>query len=264
MLDRTENSRAVIGDNQCPGAIELAEPTIEALNRFLRDNPVIGNEDEAREAKPHLDRMVAALKAIDDERKAAVDPLNKEVKTINATYHKWHNTDANRPGLWDKLLTELRTRLSTFARHEEQKRREAAEAARAAAAEAKRKAREAEEREREAAATAAVGICEVNIAAATEQADQAFRDFQRADREAARAERNATVRIGGGFGKVSTLRTVEVLTVTDWRTAIEDMTGESGAPPTVVIDAILTAARAYRRENNELPSGISATHERRI
>src|SRR5882672_5962698 len=144
---------ALVGHNNPPGAIELAEPTIEALNQFLKDNPVIANEEEAREAKPHLDRMAATLKAIDDERKAKVGPLNEQVKTINAAYHKWHCTDASRRGLWDKLLDTLRSRLTDFPRKEEARRREAADAAQAAAAEAERKAREAEEREREAAAT---------------------------------------------------------------------------------------------------------------
>src|SRR5437660_7441357 len=112
------NPRERKGGNSPPSAIELAEPAIEALNQFLKDNPVIGNEDEAREAKPHLDRMVAALKAIDEERKAKVGPLNEQVKAINVAYHKWHCTDASRRGLWDKLLDTLRSRLSDWARKE--------------------------------------------------------------------------------------------------------------------------------------------------
>jgi len=42
------------------------------------------------------------------------------------------------------------------------------------------------------------------------------------------------------------------------------MIGSNGAPPAVIVEAILTASRAYRKENGELPPGIQVTHERRI
>jgi hypothetical protein len=265
MLDRTDsNARAIIGGNLPPtSAIELAEPTIEALNQFLRDLPVITNDAEAREAKALLDRTAAALKGIEDERWSKVEPLNAQVREINARYHKWHNS-GSKPGIWDNLLKELRIRLTAFARAEEAKRQAAAEAARRAAAEAERKAREAEAREREAAADAAQGVCDVDIAAATQEADQAFQDFRRADRQAQRAERDTKVRIGGGFRKISSLRDKEILTVTDWRSAIAEMSGDNGKIPQGIADAILTAARVYRRMFEALPSGITATHERSL
>ncbi len=188
-----------------------------------------------------------ALKSVEEERDSKVRPLNEQVTAINAEYHRWFSTNDKKPGLWGTLLKELKVRLTAFARAEEQKRREAAEAARKAAEEAERKSqgRAPEDREREAAAEAAQGVCDVDIAAATEQADQAFRDFQRADRQAQRAQRDTHVRIGGGLGKVSTLRNVEVLSITDIHAAIEDV-GVTDA----IRDAVLSAARAYRRENN--------------
>src|SRR5882672_1443094 len=254
---------ALVGHNNPPGAIELAEPTIEALSQFLKDFPVIANEDEAREAKPHLDRMVAVLKAIDDERKTKVGPLNEQVKAINVAYHKWHCTDPGRPGLWTKLYNELRDRVTVYARRLEDERRRAAQAAQAAAAEAERKAREAEEREREAAATAAAGVCDVDIAAASQEANDSFREFLRAGRISQRAEKAMKVRIGGGFGKISTLRNKEILTVTDWRAAISEMTND-GELPAVISDAILTAARAYRKAFDQLPAGIHVETERTL
>jgi hypothetical protein len=259
MLDRiTPNDRAVIGNNQPPSAIELAKPTFETLGQFLKDNPVIANDGESREAKVILDRTILALKGIEDERKAKVAPLNAELAAINGSYHQWHNANG-KPGTWDTLLKELRIRLTAFAQAEEAKRQAAAEAARAAAAKAERKAREAEERERAAAAEAAAGVCDVDIAAATEHANEAFAQFKKADRIAQRTERDTTVRIGGGFGRVSTLRTAEILIITDWRAAIEDI----GLTQDIA-DAILKGARAYRKENGELPNGISRETERRI
>src|SRR5882672_11101469 len=253
---------ALVGHNNPPGAIELAEPTIEALSQFLKDFPVIANEDEAREAKPHLDRMVATFKAIDDERKAKVGPLNEQVTAINTEYHRWHNA-SNKTGVWDKLLHQLRFRLTDFARKLEADRQTAAEAAHAAKEEAERIARQAEEREREAQATAAAGVCDVDIAAASQEANDSFREFLRADRISQRAEKAMNVRIGGGFGKVSTLRNKEILTVTDWRAAISEMT-DDGELPAVISDAILTAARAYRKAFDQLPAGIHVETERTL
>src|SRR5579871_5231880 len=232
MLDLTANPRAAIGHNQPPGAIELAKPTIEELSRFLADHPVVSNEAEAREAKAILDRAVLALKGVEDERKAKVAPLNAELTAINGDYHRWHNANG-KPGTWDTLLKELRIRLTRFAQAEEARRR--------------------------AAADAAQGVCDVDIAAAAQEADEAFAQFQRAGRAAARAERDAKVRIGGGFGKAATLRTAETLVIADVHAAIEDI----GLTQDIA-DAVLKGARAYRRENGELPAGISATYEKRI
>jgi len=258
------NPRAVIGGNNPPSAIALAEPTIEALRQHLKDFPVVADEDEARASKLVLDRCVLALKAIEEERKTKVDPLNAQVKAINTDYHKWHNADANRPGLWDKAVIVLRVRLNIFMREEESKREAVRVAALAAAAEAERLAREAEAREKEAAETAAAGVCDVDIAAATEEADSAFSDFQRASRFAQRADRNAKVRVGGGLGKVSTLRSKEILSVTDWKAAIDEMRDDDGEIPAVIADAILTAARAYCKAFERLPAGISQSFDRSI
>src|SRR5215467_13622205 len=92
MHNLSSNPREHIGANNPPTAIELAEPTIEALRKFLMDNPVIANEDEARAAKAILDRTALALKGIEDERKAKVDPLNKDVRDTNAENHGRNNT----------------------------------------------------------------------------------------------------------------------------------------------------------------------------
>jgi hypothetical protein len=245
-----------IGHNNPPSAIELAEPTIKALNQALKDFPVIANEDEAREAKLILDRAMQSLVSMETERDAQVRPLNEQVKTINDKYRSPRT-------LLEKVRNILVDRLSAYARKLEAERIAAAEAARAAAAEAERKAREAEEREREAQETAAAGVCDVDIGAASQKADEAFQEFQKADRISQRAEKAMKVRIGGGFGKVSTLRNKEILTVTDWKAAISEMT-DDGELPAVISDAILTAARAYRKAFDQLPEGISVSFDRSI
>lgn len=260
MLDRTSpNPRERIGANNPPGALELAKPIVEELGQFLNDFPVITNEDEARKAKAISDRVFLTLKSVEEERDAKVHPLNQQVAAINAEYHQYFSTNDKKPGLWGTLLKELKVRLTNFARVEEQKRRAAAEAARKVAEEAERKAREAEAREREAAAEAAQGVCDTDFAGATEQANAAFVEFQRASRFAARAERDLKVRLAGGFGKAASLHDKEILTVTNWRLAIEEI----GLTDRIA-EAILTEARAFRTSMGELPSGISATYERSL
>src|SRR6266852_9745752 len=100
MLDRTSiNPRAVIGGNLPPGAIELAKPAIADLGGFLKEHPVIANEDEARAGKGLKDCVDRALAGVEEERNAKVRPLNTQVAEINAAYHLFHNTDKRRPGL---------------------------------------------------------------------------------------------------------------------------------------------------------------------
>ena len=253
------NPRAVIGGNQPPSLIELAKPTFTELGKLLSDYPVITNEMESRAAKEIYDRGVNALKGIEDERDAKVRPLNEEVRAINEDYHRFHNANDKKPGIWDTLVRELKIRLTAFAKAEEQRRQAAAEAARKLAEETERKAREAEQREREAAENAAAGVCGEDIATATEEADTSFRDFQRASRFAARAERDTKVRIVGGANNAISLRNTEILAVTDWKAAIEEM----GCTDTIR-DAILASARSYRKALGELPEGISVHFERKL
>lgn len=261
-MNALPNPREVIGGNfpPVPTAIERAEPHIEQLGLFLDDNPVLTNEDEARAAKAVLDRVVLALRDVEAERKAKVDPLNEQVKAINVQYHRLHNADKKRPGIWDKLIGQLWSRMSAYALEVERQRQKAAEAARKAADEAARIAREAEQREIEAATEAASGVCGVDIARATEAADEAFSRFRRADWTAQRAEASAAkVRITGGEGNAVSLKDHEILTVTDWRAAIEEI-GLTDR----LREAILTEARAFRKSMGELPSGVVANYERSL
>lgn len=251
------NPRAVVGGNAPPSMIILAEPAIAELRTFLNDYPVVTNEDEARTAKAIYDRVAISLSEVEKERDGKVRPLNQQVDEINGDYHKFHNRNDKKPGLWDTLVKELKIRLSNFAKAEERKRIAAAEAARKAAEEAERKAREAEAAERKAQEEAAQGVCDTDFAQATEQADTAFADYERASRFAQRAERDTKVRLVGGIGNAISLRETETLHVADWKAAIEEMGLTDD-----IRDAILKSARAYRKAFRELPAGITATYER--
>jgi hypothetical protein len=247
-----------IGSNNPPGPIDHAQSVVDDINSWLADHPVIESEDQAREAKPYLDRAKAAFEEVEAERDGKVRPLNERVKSVNDTYKSLHNTDPKKPGRFDRIVIELKARVGAFMLREEEKRRVAAEKARIAQEEAERIAREAEAMEAEALENAKAGEV-VDVADVTKQADEAFSEFERQSRFAARAERDTKVKIGGGFDRTASLRNVETLHLESYGKAIKAI-----GPHDKIRDAILSAARDYRKEHGALPEGVTATFERKL
>jgi predicted phage tail protein len=250
MLDRTDIAR--LGHNNPPSPIEIATGTNADLSRWMADHPVVQGEDHARAGKALLDRAKASLDEMEAERDRIVRPLNEQVKAINDRYRPARTS-------LEKLADELKKRLSAYARALEIERVRKAEEARKAAEEAEKAAREAEQREREAVECADHGVCDVDLGAATQDADAAFAAFRKADHVAARAERDSRIRITGGFDRAMGLRDRETLTVTDWHAAITEL-----GLTDLIRDAILTSARAYRKNFRELPEGVVATYDRSL
>lgn len=243
---------APLNHNNPPGPIEDAQSAIADLSKFLEAVPVIETEEQARQGKLHVDRTRATLGSLETARDQAVRPLNEQVKGINAEY-KVVSVPLT------KTLDELRFRLTDYAAKEEARRYAEAEVARLIAADAERAAREAEERERELKESATFGEV-ADVGAAIVEADRAFADFEARTREAARAERETNVRIGGGFsGRALSLRTKETLTIEHWGKAVMAL----GKNPKIE-DAILSAARDYRKLHGKLPEGVVAYTERKI
>jgi hypothetical protein len=249
---------AVAGHNAPPSPIDYAQSVIDEINAWLADHPTIETEDDARAAKPFLDRAKASLEEVEAERDSKVRPLNEQVSAINVKYKALHNTDAKKPGLFDKIVIELKARVAAFMIREEQRRIREAELARLAQEEAERLAREAEAKEAEALANAKAGEV-IDVAEVTKQADAAFEEFERQSRFAARAERDTKVKIGGGFGKTASLRDAETLHLDSYSLALKAI-----GPNDKVRDAILSAARDYRKLHGELPTGVRATYERKL
>lgn len=258
-IDLPPISREVMGGNNPPSPIEMAESIMQVLSDWMKDHPVIQTEDEARAAKPLIDRAKAAMDEIEAERDGKVRPLNDKVAEVNAEYKAVHNTDPKKPGTFNKVFNELKLRVADYLRREEQKRLIAAAEARRIQEEAERQAREAEEREREALDNASAGEIGVDVAIVTKEADTAFETFERQSRFADRAERDTKVKIGGGFAGAVSLRTAETLQVDDALKAIV-VIGTTDR----IREAILTEARAYRKANGRLPDGVSATTERKL
>lgn len=236
---------SVIGHNLPPPATEMILETAKSLNSWMMEHPVIADEAAAREAKVFIDRAKLGLKDMEAERDSRVRPLNEEVAAINETYRQPRN-------LLGGVLEEIERRLSDFLRGEEAKRRAVAEAARKAAEEAERAAREAERAEQERLDDARRGELGVDLVAATQEADQKFDDFQKAQRAAALAEKESHVKIGGGFTRSIALRSKEILIIDDAVTALKHV-GVTDA----IEGAILSAARSYRKLHKKLPPGIT-------
>lgn len=253
-LDELSNPRAVAGNNRPPsGAIERSKDTLADLQEFLKNEPVICDEDKARYAKGLIERAKSSLGDMDAERDGKVRPLNERVREINASYKS--------PMGVIKTALDLATgRLNAFVNEQ---RRKAEEEARKAAEEAERKIQEANaaiNAKKEAAENAGLGEVGVDVVAAEQEAAQKIAEANKAIRAASRADRGTNIRVGGGFsGRVLTQRSKETLVVTDAHKAIEAM-----GVTEKISDAIKTSARAYRTVNNKLPDGVESHVEKSL
>lgn len=246
------NDRAVIGGNNPPSPIEYARHAMADLSRFLSDAPVIGTVEEAQEGALFVERSRKTIQDLEDARKKEVAPLNEQVRVINEQYRTIRDP-------LDKVLTELRHRLTDYTAREEAKRIREAEEARRAADLAEMEARLAEQREREAKQNATFGEV-TDVAAAVIEADQKFSTFKKADRAAQIAERDTTVRLPSQLGgKAISMRAKETLVLNDAHAALTAIGVNQK-----ITDAILSAARDYRKVHDKLPPGVSAELTREI
>lgn len=116
-------------------------------------------------------------------------------------------------------------------------------------------AREAEAKEQEALNNAKQGEI-VDVAAVTQEADEAFAEFERQSRFAARAEASVKTKLGGGFGRSASLRNAETLHLDSYGKALKAI-----GPHPKIEEAILSAAREYRKTHGRLPDGVTATYD---
>lgn len=255
----TEASQEIGANNPPPDSILEVQRAFRGVSKFLEDHPVISTQDDAKLAKTYVDGTKDVLKVAETYRDSLVRPLNERVKEINGEFKT-----AREP--LEKLLAELLKRLDRFIAAEEERRQAELAEARRIAAEAERIAREAEAKEREAIENAEAGEF-TDVGGATAQADEAFREFKHADRDAARAFRDSKVKLndGLGIGRALSRRTKEELSVINWQSAIGEIVAlADGILPEKIADAILTAARDFRKAKGRLPVGIKADTTRSL
>jgi hypothetical protein len=250
---------AEIGHNKPPEALGFASDTMILLSDWMKEHPVIQTAHDAHEAKKLLDSAKATAGDIEAERDGKVRPLNTAIADINFRYKAVHNTDSKKPGLLDKIVNELKARLTAFVKAEEARREHEAAAKHHNAEEAERLSLEAAQREREAIDNARAGELGVDVTAVVVEADALAAAHARAEREAARADRDAHVKIGGGWGRSVSLRTKETLILTHPMVAIKTM-----GVTDKIREAILSAARDYRSEKGTLPEGVVSQTIREI
>jgi len=243
---------AEAGHNNPPSMVDTAGETTRDISAWLAEHPVIQDEKEAREVKVFFDRGKLCIKDLEDERDGKVRPLNEQVKKINGDYKGPRE-------ILSKVIEEVGSRLTAFVKEEKRKREEAAREAARIAEEAELKAREAERSEQDAIGSASSGELGIDIAAHVAEADDAFRDFEKASRAAALAQKETHVKVGGGFSRAISLRQKETLVAVDPMAAIAEMgTTEE------IKEAIIKSARAYRKITGDLPSGVEATYTEEI
>lgn len=241
-------------DNNPPDRLGYATEAMEELRAFLKTHPVIQSEVEAKAGSACNERTLVALNEARAERETKTRPFRDRLNAIFDAYALVKDK-----GTLETARAELRKRLTKYANDIEAKRIAEVERLRQEAEDAERKAREAEAAELEAIDDAEQGV-ESDVGGAIEQADQAFNDYRRADKQAAIAAKNVPVRFSSVVGGRSMgMRTTEVLTIEDAAKAIKIL-----GLTDKIRDAILSSARDYRREFEELPAGIVATFERSL
>jgi hypothetical protein len=241
-----------MGHNRPPTVIESAKEAMAELSTFTQECPVIQSFDDAKQAAAFIERTRVALQAMEDERKPQTDPLNAELERINKPYRL-----VRQP--LEKLYEVVKARLTKYNNAVEAARLREAQRLREEAEAKERAAREAEANEAAALAGADVGEL-TDIGGAIIEADGAFKDFQKADRAAATAERNVPMRFGSIMGgKALSMRTTEVFVVEDASAAITAMGLSDDLKKQIVKDA-----KRFREATGELPDGITSTHERRL
>lgn len=233
-----------VGHNNPPSMIDMTGDTARDISDFMSENPVLTG-DTARYAKEYLDRGKLCLKDLEDERDGKVRPFNEQVKEINETYRSPRDVVSG-------VLQELSRRLTFFVKEEERKRIEAADEAARIAEEAKQKALEAERLEQDAFRSSDTGELGVDVAAHVAAASSAFREFEKADRAAAIAEKETKVKIAGGFSRAVSLRKKETLSVIDPIAAINEIGLTAD-----IAEALIKSARAFKKLRGRFPEGIS-------
>lgn len=243
---------AVVGHNNPPPA-EVVGGLDTELRAWIKEHPVLQDAAEANKAAQLALRAKKTLDDIEDDRKRRVGPLNAQVKEINAEY-----AEAATP--IQSALVVLRGRMTDYATAEERRRQEEAERLRLEAIERQRAASEAIRDAAEAETNAGFGET-VDVVAAKQNAVRLFNESRKADRAFARAEKASEhVHLAPGLdGRAMSLRNREELSVTDAAAAI----GATGITEGIA-EAILTAARAYKKLKGNYPPGIAVNVTRTV
>lgn len=239
-------------DHNRPTPADLASGPLERLGAFLSENPVIETIEQAKAGATLMASVSKTLADIEDDRDANVRPLNQRVKDINATYKA-----ATTPVV--EVLAMLKARLTAYAMAEEARRRQEADRLAREAHEALLRQYSATELYTEAEENAEQGEVGVDLVRAVTDVAAAEAEAGRAAREAARAGRDTGVRLATGFGRAASMRSREILTITDPVAAVAEL----GLTPDIE-EAIRKGSAAFKKIRGRLPNGVTSHTERSL
>jgi len=245
------NVLAPIGHNMAPPS-EIAAGALERLGAFLSETPVIETIEQAKTGASLMTSVSKTLADIEDDRDAAVRPLNQRVKDINRTYKA-----ATTPVV--EVLAILKARLTAYATAEEARRRQEAERLAREADEAAERLRAAAMALEDAEESASQGEIGVNLIEAVGEMSRTEYELGVAQREAARAGRDTGVRLATGFGRAASMRSREILSITDPVAAVAEL----GLTPDIE-EAIRKGSAAFKKLRGRLPNGVTSHTERSI
>lgn len=251
-----DDRRFGVGGNFPPAdeRLKIAEATKVARQVQERTNNIakVTSQDEADLLASCINELTGALKAVDADRDARVRPMNERVKAINAEY-------APIKALLHDIDDRLRSMNRTWLIAKDKERKAEAERAKLEAEAAQRAALAAQEKaalEAERAADGDVTEGDPDPVTASLEAQEATRQARIAEARLKKLE-TAKPRSGGGpAGRAIGLRTEEHLSIASMKDLVLAVR-EMGMRESI-INTVLAAARAYRRETGKLPKGITA------
>lgn len=254
------NPRAVIGGNNPPkSAVFLrVEEIIAVANKWITERPTITEQEIADKAGAFVRQSTTAQNELNKARLEATLPLRQQVDAINKEHDDLGSTLKRLTGIILERLNAFATAQRLEQERIAREAREAAEKAAAEAAEAKRK-------EAELLAQAESGAAKggfANVASSIAESREAEQRAKQLEAEAKAAEK-AKPKFGGehfteGSRRSLTQRKVETPVVSSPGDVLRAViTANGGSVPDGVRDALLTAARAYKREKGKWPKGIT-------
>jgi hypothetical protein len=199
-----------VGHNQPPqeqpSKLQALQLLLNEHKAFVKATPKIETEEQANAAKALLDKVRAAWKAADEERKANNAPHETAIEANQSTYRAPLKEGKDAGEFLKKIGGDYLTHLAAI---EAEKKRKADEEA--------RKAREEEERKRRIADEELAAGNFAASRAATKQAEAAASTAALAGFEAKKA--TEAPRVTGGGGRALTQRTTWHARITDYEKA---------------------------------------------
>lgn len=246
---------AAIGHNHPPSPLASAGEAFTELRTWLSDHPVITSVADSKQGAAYIERTRIALGELETDRKAKVDPINAELREVNAAYKTAREPLENALKHLRKIMTDYATAVEAARIAEANRLREEAEAA-------ARAAQTAAFQRDEAIENAQVGEA-ADVGGLIADAATVAKEAGKLDRKAAVAEHSVPVRVNSIMGgKALAMRTRRVLVVTDATKAYQAIKQNAPLLAQRIEDTIRICAEKFEDDIGALPAGVEERFER--